>query len=713
MASTRQCEDTGKNSSGPVAKVNNGKDVPVSKNQRPQSVTFQERENAAEQTANETFNRKKASSTKATDKEPSSGGQVAESVKNVARIPHTNSMHGHNKEKQGQEGTHHTDRHRAREGTSKHRHHQRDIGMRRYDRHHGSHHRSKRPHNGAADPREHHRHHLSNREHERFENANQNRAEEYRHQRRPIVSEQSNQRPKVHNDRNRSHSATNVRSSVTTTSLFKATISTTTSISTPFQVGAREGTSPVESDHSSSTTNSMYSNSFSNGEDMGEVSSQMNTQEYVLASVIEHHPFIDSSYFEQLQQQEKRRHSGRSPSEMSATVSPTGSPKSAETTVISGQHHGHSTVTSHSTSAHPLEKSWRSVSRSTHRYAPSHGAPQQTGRLSIGTIAPTGLTRSPTETGVISGSPHGSPTVTSHSTSTHPLANSWPSVSYSTHHHAPSQGTPHQTGTSSRRSPAETAVISGLPRGPSTVTSPSTSTHPLERSWPLVSHSTHHHASSQGLRHQAGKVSTERTATIALTGSPTSPTETAVISGSPRGPTAVASQYTSRFPLEMSRPSGSYSIHQRAPSRGIPKTSAVSSTPFSQPSSSTLLNTFKTARLNNQQINPAGDHSLGNRRSTVIGELDPRAEQAANAVRQRHPPVKPTPVIPATEHLFRGQSRRTARVASGDAGTSTLRARANVDGPAQKRKEGNGSSRNKAFKKKMSENFRGRKNWNS
>ena len=190
--------------------------------------------------------------------------------------------------------------------------------------------------------------------------------------------------------------------------------------------------------------------------------------------------------------------------------------------------------------------------------------------------------------------------------------------------------------------------------------------------------------------------------TFASTGSPRSPTETVPDNTLPRRNSTATSQSTSRQPLAMSWPSVSLAPHSASPTNVVHNTSTSSSS-FSGQSLS-LSGYCSTAASSNQHASLAGSHSSLGRR-TSLRDISSDAQEVANIVRQRHPPVQGPQIIDAGA-LFRGR-QRTAHAASRD--VSSLRERA--VGERVQRTERRSRPRARIDKRKFSENFRGRKSW--
>lgn len=379
------------NTSTDVTSVIASKEVSRPRNQRLQSVTTEGNssvQKTVEQSNPERAEKRRHSTVKEVQEPSSDDGHVdPPAVGSTRNDNHTK----HRKEdtRHTQHHYHHQHHHRGREPSS-HRSHRDENNpkMRRStngrshdDRHRGEAHSSKRPHcasslsrhdRGKDDITERHRHHSSNREHER----KHDRCQDYRFVGRSDEPGQS-KKPKLHDSRVASHSST-------ATSLCSSDIPASTAYNRGDKV------TPVQSNQSSTTTSTLYGNP----DEMVEDNMQLDTRNYLVASVIERNPSM-SSYFRQLQEQEKNQEknaTGRSPSEPFANVFPSGSPNShtntvvtnasigssrspAETAVISGLCHGNSTVTSHSTSKHPLASSWPSTSLLKLRTSPSHEDP--------------------------------------------------------------------------------------------------------------------------------------------------------------------------------------------------------------------------------------------------------------------------------------------------------------------------------------------------
>ena len=383
------------NTSTEVTSAIASKEVSGPRNQRLQSVTTEGNssvQKTVEQSNPERAEKRRHSTVKEVQEPSSDDGHVdppaVGSTRNDNRTKHRKEDTRHT-----QHHYHHQHHHRGREPSSHRSHHDENnpemrlsrSGRSHDDRHRGEAHSSKRPHcasslnrrdRGKDDITERHRHHSSNREHER----KHDRGQDYRCMGRSDEPGQS-KRPKLHDSRVASHSST-------ATSLCSSDIPASTAYNRGDKV------TPVQSNQSSTTTSTLYGNPVSNEDEMVKDNIAFDTRDYLVASAIERNPSM-SSYLRQLQEQEKNQEknaTGRSPSEIFANISPSSSPNSptnavvtnastgssrspAETAVISDLCHGNSTVTSHSTSKHPLASSWPSTSHLKLRVSPSHEDP--------------------------------------------------------------------------------------------------------------------------------------------------------------------------------------------------------------------------------------------------------------------------------------------------------------------------------------------------
>ena len=166
--------------------------------------------------------------------------------------------------------------------------------------------------------------------------------------------------------------------------------------------------------------------------------------------------------------------------------------------------------------------------------------------------------------------------------------------------------------------------------------------------------------------------------------------------------TRVSQCASSSFSSAAPRPSMSNTSH---PNAAMYRTHgpAASSSSSSRPVASRISNSLE------------GNKPLDRRRtsSTLLGEIDPGAQKAADLVRQRYPPVQGPPIISATSDLDRwnphgGSRKRKAHAVTTD--VSSLRERANREGSSPPKRAAVDPTRRNNLKK-MQEGYRGRKNW--
>lgn len=156
--------------------------------------------------------------------------------------------------------------------------------------------------------------------------------------------------------------------------------------------------------------------------------------------------------------------------------------------------------------------------------------------------------------------------------------------------------------------------------------------------------------------------STETATNICPIVSPNSTTETAASSAPNCGHPTVTTQSTSSH---LWLPNYAY---PKAPFDGIPGDSAGLSSIPSQSLEPRVPSSFNTSRPSKQHASSVDNHSLSRRSSTILGELESSAQQAADVVRHQCPPVQGAQVIPATAVCSSRKSN--ARVSSGDIGKS-------------------------------------------
>lgn len=167
--------------------------------------------------------------------------------------------------------------------------------------------------------------------------------------------------------------------------------------------------------------------------------------------------------------------------------------------------------------------------------------------------------------------------------------------------------------------------------------------------------------------------------------------------GAAAGPSSSKAYLEGNAPLyrPQEATSGSSNVSSRANKPGLSKSLNIPSRSFEVP--------------------PMGlTHSLDRRRSTVRGELDPSAQEAAEAVRLRHPPAPGPQVIPATNLLRNphgGTRKRKAHVGTTDVSALRGRVGREVDAPTVPPRPSTVPPRRNSLKKAR-DNFRGRKNWN-
>ena len=682
------------------------------RNQRPQSATVDGRENASVQTRGETSSRGNTTSMNSANKEPSSGnvamGPPAEGTKNSMYSVRTDKQVKH-----GHEGARHTYHHRERERSSRHRYHHHHKDRNRDDRHHGNQHNLRRPRETDA-ARERHRHQSSNREHHRFGQAQQDRTQELRHEGRPVVAGPSIKRPKLQDGRVTAHSAPTTslhnksapvstgfnredqtytqgmtsssersRSSATSSAVPASTVSNGEGINDirTFHMGGRECSSPAESDQSSATTSSSYSNSVSNGDGLDEDGHGKGAAR----ERHRHHSPIRENH-----------RSGQTKQDLAQEFRHHGKPSITRPGLQDGR------VTTHSANSTSMH---------------SNSVPASTGFNRVNQMASRG--KASTESNRFS-------------TAATSLSNGVPARTLSEREARNDNYTFHMGGrersspTESSRSPSATSSsYSNLVSNE--VDMDADESYMGTQDYKFTSILEYNRTFSavyftqlrQHERRQSGRSPSETVtgsprspnetfATDDTIASPRSPTESAVINA--RGLSTVTSQSTSSHPLAMSWPSVSHSTHSKSPLPAVPTASA------SQPSLSRLSSSFTAPSSSIQHASLADSHSLGRRSSAILDGQDSRAQEVASAIMQRHPPTKGPPIIPATRDLFHrwnnphgGSRKRKAHAASGD--VSSLRERAGGANAPHRQTERSGPNQTKIFKKKVSENFRGRKSW--
>ena len=521
----------------------------------------------------------------------------------------------------------------------------------------------------------------------------------------------------------------------------------------------------ADSNHSSSTTTSLHGNLDSYGDHMDDDDSHMDTQDPAFAAVLANNHSYAPGYFLQLRELTKKS-TGSSPIE---TFASTGSPKSPTETVPDNTlPRRNSTATSQSTSRQPLARSWPSGILAPHSASPtgvvrntSTGSSSFCGQTLGFSSSPNTARSSNQQTSLadshssVSHAPHSAPpTGVVRNTSTGSSSFSGPSLGLSSFlntarssnqhtslalrapHSASLTGVVHNTSTNSSSFSAQSL----RPRRNSTATSQSTSRQPLARSWPsgiLAPHSasptgvvrntstgsSSSSGQSMGLSssHNTARSSNQHTSLAdshsSVLRAPHSASLTGVVRNTSTGSSSSSGQSmglssshnTARSSNQQTSFAGSHSLVSHAPHSTSP-TNVVHNT--STNSSSFSAQSLRpsgyrnTAASSNQHASLTGSHSsLGHRRSTILGDIVSDAQEAANVVRQRHPPVQGPQIIDAGA-LFRGR-QRTAHAASRD--VSSLRERA--VGERVERTERTGRSRPRIDKRKFSENFRGRKSW--
>ena len=622
------------------------------------------------------------------------------------------------------------------------------------DRHHGDRHSSKRPQDSASSSnrhgrdtdvsRERHRHHSSNREHYNSGQPNKDRTHENRHQGRVDVSEESAKRRKLQR-RDVSHSATittptflgsntgkrevespadRSQSPAPATSLWKSAAQASEVFngeevdcgSTPY-MDTRES-SPAESNHSSPTTTSLHGNLDSYGDHLDDDDSHMDTQDPAFAAVLANNHSYAPGYFLQLRELTKKS-TGSSPND---TFASTGSSKSPTETVPDNTlPHRNSTATSQSTSRQPLAMSWPSGSLAPHSASPT-GVVRNTSTASssfsgqsLGFSSSFNTARSSNQQtsladnhSLVSQAPHSaSPTGVVRNTSTRSSSFSGPSLGLSSFLNT-ARSSNQQTSLADSHSSVSHAPHSASPTG----VVRNTSTRSFSFSGPSLGLSSFLNTARSSNQHTSLADSHSSVLRAPHSASPTGVvrnTSSGSSSSSGQSMGLSSSHNTARSSNQQTSFADSHSLASHAPnstsSTGVVHNTSTNSSSFSAQSlrPSGYRN---TAASNNQHASVTGSHSsLGHRRSTILGDIVSDAQEVANVVRQRHPPVQRPQIIDAGA-LFRGR-QRTAHVASRD--VSSLRERA--VGERVERTERTGRSRPRIDKRKFSENFRGRKSW--